>query len=124
MTASFPERRKYPRAPETLSCGLTLEGERFFAQTRNISCGGVLAQLSRRLSPMTKLEVFLDLPPFPRDHAARRIRCVGVVVRQAEGLSTASYPTAIYFSEISQEDRRWIAEFVLASMLSHDRRRS
>jgi len=75
---------------------------------------------------MTKLEIFLELPS-PEGSSDRPIRIVGIVVRQepASGSKEAlSYPTAIYFSEIRPKDRRRIAEFVLNSMLSYDRRRS
>jgi hypothetical protein len=78
---------------------------------------------------MTKLEVTLQLPGVGRDSPLQPVRCVGVVVRQEpqpppHAGEASSFQTAIYFSDIKPEDRRRIAEFVLQSMLSHDRRRS
>lgn len=121
----FSERRKYPRISETLPCQIQVGSSALVAQTKNISCGGALCQMNQPLPAMTKLEIVLKLPSLPGS-LPQSIRCVGVVVRQeppAPG-KPPSYPTAIYFSEIKLEDRRRIAEFVLQSMLSHDRRRS
>ena len=75
---------------------------------------------------MTQLEILLNVPSlFPQGPPAP-IHCTGVVVRQtpcAESKGTG-YLTAIYFSQLKAEDRKRIAEFVLQSMLAHDRRRS
>ena len=124
----FSERRKYPRIAETVSCQVSVGSERFQTLTKNLSCGGALCSLSEQIPPMTKLDVVLDLPAIPGTAAPSRqqVRCVGVVVRQDRLPleERPSYLTAIYFSELSLEDRRRIGEFVLQSMFSHDRRRS
>ncbi len=122
----FSERRKYPRIPEFLPCQLSLDSIVLVAKTKNLSCGGALCQISESLPLMTKLNVRLELPS-STGFLAQSIQCVGVVVRREPSPSPEgppSYLTAIYFSEIKLEDRRRIAEFVLQSMLSHDRRRS
>ena len=115
----FSEKRKYPRVAEAVSCQLTLEGAAFAAQTSNISCSGVLCILQRPIPLMTQMEMSFQLPGAS---SSRLIRCVGVVVRQQR--APDGFATAIYFSNLKQEDRRLIAEFVLQSMLSHERRRS
>jgi len=123
----FKERRKYARVWEAVPCRLSLGPSFLVTQTKNLSCGGVLCQLSQPIPAMTQLDILMELPVAPSDPPSRSIRCVGVVVRQepqTEPEGSTSYLTAIYFSEIKQEDRRHIAEFVLKSMLSHDRRRS
>ncbi len=125
----FPERRKYPRVYEPVPCEVSVGPSALVTQAKNLSCGGVLCLLSVALPLMTKLEVTLQLPGVGRGSPPQSIRCIGVVVRQELSLQpdsgkAASFQTAIYFSDIKQEDRRRIAEFVLQSMLSHDRRRS
>ncbi|MBI3615966.1 MAG: PilZ domain-containing protein [Candidatus Omnitrophica bacterium] len=120
------DRRKYPRISESIPCQIAVGSSSFVAETKNLSCGGASCQLPQPLPLMTKLEVILNLPP-SESSSSRPIRILGVVVRQEPASvsgGSASYLTAIYFSEIQLEDRRRIAEFVLQSMLSHDRRRS
>lgn len=125
---AFTERRKYPRVPETVPCHLTVGPSAFMVQTQNLSCGGALCKLNIHLPLMTKLKVALQLPrQTPIGGLSQPIHCEGVVVRQElrrEPEGSVSYSTAIYFSQLSIEDRRRIAEFVLQSMLSHGRRRS
>ena len=112
----FSEKRKYPRVDETVACQLTVNGATFSAQTANLSCGGALCLFERSVAPMTQLEISFQLS----GSSTRMIRCIGVVVRQQQ--QARGFSTAIYFSDLRQEDRRHIAEFVLRSMLSHDRR--
>jgi c-di-GMP-binding flagellar brake protein YcgR len=112
----FSEKRKYPRVAESVSCELTVAGDSVVAETTNISCGGALCRLTKPVPAMTQLDIAFKLPG-----SSRIIRCIGVVVRQEQ--AGAEYQTAIYFSNLKPEDRRLIAEFVLQSMLTHDRRR-
>lgn len=122
----FKEKRKYPRVAETVSCRLSVGSGSFVARTQNISCGGVLCELDQPLPAMTQLSILLELPSYNPKEAAFPIRCTGVVVRQEErpDSSGKSYWTAIYFPNLLAEERKRIAEFVLQSMLTHDRRRS
>ena len=124
----FSERRKYPRVAETIQCQVFIGPERMETVTQNLSCGGALCSLSETVPPMTKLEIVLDIPASPGFGGSPRqsVHCVGVVIRQ-DRLPLEQRPrylTAIYFSDLRQEDRRRIGEFVLQSMLAHDRRRS
>ena len=125
----FSERRKYPRVFESVPCQVQVGPSALVTQAKNLSCGGVLCILSVSLPLMTRLEVILQLPGAGRGSPPGSVRCVGVVVRQepqppSSAGEAPSFQTAIYFSDIKPEDRRRIAEFVLQSMLSHDRRRS
>ena len=123
----FSEKRKYPRAQESVSCQVAVGENSFQAETRNISCGGALCRFSHEVAPLTKLEMELQLPVSDQSAPAAPIRCVGIVVRQEpaqEGSSGHSFLTAIFFSELGQEDRRRIAEFVLRSMMIRDRRQA
>ena len=77
---------------------------------------------------MTKLQIVLELPAVMGLAALpmQKVECSGVVVRQDQlpMSQEPSYLTAIFFSEIKENDRRRIGEFVLRSMFDHDRRRS
>ncbi len=116
------ERRKYPRIVRVLPCRIRLGASGIAAQTRNISCSGLLCKTPRLIPPMTKLGITLELPDIPG-----KIHCDGVVVRQDKQEAESKTPhflTAIYFSKIKDEDRKKIAEFVLKSMLAYTNRRS
>ncbi len=123
---SFAERRKYPRVDESISFQVVVDSKTIVAETRNISCGGALCRLSHPIPAMTKLKIAFALPS-AGPGSSRMIHCIGVIVRQQEVRDqedgAPTYATAIYFSELKPEDKRRIAEFVLQSMLSHDRRR-
>ena len=124
----FAERRRHPRVCESVPCRVSVGSQSYSVQTKNISCGGALCLLSQMVVPMTKLQIVLELPA-ARGLAAlpmQRVECSGVVVRQ-DRLPMSQEPsflTAIFFSEIKEEDRRRIGEFILRSMFDHDRRRS
>ena len=122
----FRERRKHPRAPEVVSCQLRAGSSSFTAETRNVSCGGALCYLAEPIPVMMQLEILLHVPaPFSQGPPVP-IHCAGVVVRQTPctDVGKTGYLTAIFFSRLKAEDRKRIAEFVLQSMLAHDRRRS
>ena len=117
----FAERRKYPRIPETVSWKVTVGSSVYATQTKNLSCGGALCELPQVVPVMTKLEITFNLPALSQGVFRRPIHCVGVVVRQESRPSKTgpiTYLTAIYFSELKQEDRQEIAAFVLQNMLS------
>lgn len=121
----FKERRKHPRVSEAVPCHVTAGNSSFITQTRNVSCTGVLCHLAKPLPFMTQLSIVLQVPSSTPQIPSAPICCTGVVVRQApcEEPQGAGYLTAIFFSKLQTEDRKRIAEFVLQSMFSHDRRR-
>lgn len=122
----FSERRKHPRIQKSLDCEVAVGRSSFRARTQNLSCGGALCRLAEPVAPLTKLEINLQLPPVARVPACQ-IRCRGIVVRQ-EPVERAerrdAYLTAIFFSDIKDEDRKRLAEFVLQGMLERARRPS
>ena len=130
MKPPLSERRKYPRVSESVSCQISVGlSSTLSTVTQNLSCGGALCILPESVAPMTKLAVSLELPDASRIGGSprQRVRCTGVVIRQDKLLQAGEPPpylTAIYFSELKEEDRRRIGEFILQSMLAHDRRRS
>ena len=121
----FSERRKHPRVSEAVPCQVSVGSEVFSTVTKNLSCGGALCVVSGPVAPMTKLRIEFELPGVHGAGSSTRqtVHCEGVVVRQDQlPLSeNPAYLTAIFFSDIRQEDRRRIGEFVLHSMLTRDR---
>ena len=118
------ERRRYPRIDRTLRIRVARDGEPVATETVNVSCGGALCWLNRPLPVMTKVAVALALPK-------RLVHCTGVVVRSQLVPPPASrgrgrYRLALFFTDVSREDHRAIAEFVLNAMFvrANGRRRS
>lgn len=113
------ERRRYPRVAEHLQAQVVRGPEQIACSTVDISCGGALCRLRHAMPVMTKVAVALALP-------ARLIHCRGVVVRcepSRDGAAAArrTFRIAILFLELTREDHRAIAEFVLEAMLGRTR---
>lgn len=104
------ERRRYPRIEKVIPVTVGRGPGQMATQTVNLSCSGALCRLPAPMPPMTKVAVALALP-------ARLIQCTGVVVRCAR--AQQAYEVALFFPEISRQDHRAIAEFVLDDMLTH-----
>ena len=108
------ERRKAPRVDERLSLSLTGLETAFLVETRNISATGAYCTLDRFIAPMTKLQLDCELS----NGAQRtRIRCSGVVVRVDPGVAEATraqYHMAIFFTDLSERDRKVLSQFVTA----------
>ena len=118
---SSAERRRYPRVAGRLRIRVSRDQQQVATETVNVSCGGALFWLARPLPLMTKVRVALALP-------RRLVQCTGVVVRCApvrRSSARGRYHVALFFTEMSREDHRAIAEFVLKSMFqhTHDHRR-
>ena len=123
QTTKGRERRRYPRIDRPLRIRVAGEGEQVATQTVNVSCGGTLCWLEQPLPSMTKVAVSLALPK-------RLVRCIGVVVRcqpvpAVKARDHGRYRAALLFTDLSRDDHRAIAEFVLDSMFTrmHGRRR-
>lgn len=119
------ERRRYPRIAKALKIRVNADQNQIATETVNVSCGGTLCWLDRPVPAMTKVAVDLALPK-------RLVHCAGAVVRcqpapsQAPAARGRRYRLAVLFTEVSREDHRAIAEFVLDTMFTraHDRRGS
>ena len=103
------ERRKHPR--KTVDWPVTLrlaEGE-FEARLRDISRAGVCFYLDRRVPEMTILKMDLALPALK----GRVVRAGGVVVRcQAVSPHLDHYEVAMFFNDISDDDREALTRMV------------
>jgi c-di-GMP-binding flagellar brake protein YcgR len=115
---SRPERRAAPRVQESLPLALTDAGTELSTTMLNISAGGVSCVLDRFLTPMSKLQIRFELP---QGKHPIRIQCTGVVVRVDPAVGEGQrprYQTAIFFTELSERDRRRMARFVTQRLAS------
>lgn len=106
------ERRRAPRVKERLLLALTEGASTFQAHLHNLSATGAYCALDRFLPPMTKLEVQCVLL---NGSQPTHIRCTGVVVRVepvVANVERPSYHVAIFFTELSEQGRAAIEQFV------------
>ena len=117
------ERRRYPRIARALQIRVDADKSQVATETVNVSCGGTLCWLDHPVPDMTKVAVDLALPK-------RLVHCAGVVVRcqpvpPKSSTGRPRYRLAVLFTQVSRDDHRAIAEFVLEAMFTraYDRRR-
>lgn len=115
------ERRRYPRITASLSLKLSDSEYDVLTETRNISGNGVYCSIDRPIEPMTKLEIVILIPiKKNKKKAIKKISCKGIVIRK-DCLRTNgkhSYRIGIYFSEISDKDRKALVSFINSNSLS------
>jgi len=107
-----PERRSAPRSTEQLDVSITESGIGFNAEAKNLSASGTYCTLDRFISPMTKLDLRFELPDGNKNAV---IRCTGVVVRVepiVADVDKPRYHMAVFFSDVSEQDRAVIARYV------------
>jgi hypothetical protein len=103
------DRRRAPRVARQLPLILTDHVGELSAVTRNISVSGAYCMLRRHIPPMTKLNIHFALP------GSGTMSCEGVVVRvePAQPVSSvASYHIAIFFNDISEDNRTRLSQYV------------
>ena len=107
------DRRKSLRANADLAMRLDVTGHAGFARVRDICGAGVRCVTERALAPMTRVELVIALPDGVR---TREIVCGGVVVRSGPASDgsdrNGAAETAIFFTEIADQDRVQVEEFV------------
>ena len=117
------DRRRSPRVATRLPLSLGDRTAELLTTAHNISASGAYCTVRKFLAPMTKLQVRIELPndgrPFP-------IECQGVVVRiepSHPAPRRSTYRVAIFFSDLSERNRAWLAQFVHARLAALLRRR-
>jgi hypothetical protein len=109
------ERRRSPRVAADLDLRLELSGKSGLAHVRDISASGVRCHTSQAIPLMTEVGLVILLPS---GSGRREIVCRGAVVRSGPvakpGTRGLSYETAIFFTEMQDEDRVRVGEFVSA----------
>ncbi len=111
------ERRRHPRLEHTVPVKILSDDADLITETKNLSCSGVLCQVSKYLAPMTKLMIHLLLPL--RRGAkiiTKRIHCEGVVIRTESAKEDGSFHTAIFFNDIKSQDSIAITRFITSKL--------
>jgi len=83
------------------------------AETGNISASGAYCGVNFKIPEMTKLDITLLIPRLGKI-SAKKIDCEGVVVRVEKNKDSVDspYSIAIYFSNISKTDKKFISQYV------------
>ncbi len=122
MSERRTERRHGQRVTASLNLNVAIPREDGSQQTDrletlNISSSGVYFRSRRRLEPMTKLEMDLELPVPAEGGEVRpaRIRCEGIVVRVAPEDGDAGeddYEVAVFFTHIEPDGLRLLEQHI------------
>ena len=109
--SSGSDRRQAPRASERVPLSISDGSVEFQVDTKDLSASGVCCVAAQFIPLMTKVTLRLEVP-----HGAHRvsIRCTGVIVR-IEPIGTPEAPrynTAVFFTDLSEQDRGAISRFV------------
>lgn len=114
---STSNRRKDPRIAHRLQLHLTRDVEVTKTESENLSASGVYCTVKHYIPLMTKLIIRLELPKAHGSH----IDCRGVVVRIEPPIETprhTKYNVAIFFNELSEQDRKRLAGYVQTHLAS------
>jgi hypothetical protein len=115
------ERRKNPRLLKNLPFKVKFQECDVAIESMDISCNGISCKVDEYIPEMTRLEILLVLPSVI-DYEGRvkampqEVKCEGVVIRVEEEHdldNTKFYNTAIYFDNISEEEKQKILGFVM-----------
>ncbi len=111
------EKRKDPRSHHKLPLKLSIDGVDIVTETRNISSSGAYARVNEFVEPMTKLKIILMLS-FHQEGGIKekKISCQGVVVRCVCDAQQGGFFVAIFFNDITQENRQLLNQFVQQSL--------
>ena len=118
MTLGSQERRNAPRIVAKLAMQVAGadDGSVLTTESINLSASGIQFLSRAFLSPLTKVQLTLLLPPFgSRLRRERMVQCEAIVVRceEAEGMRRPPrYELACYFSDVEGEDRILIEQYV------------
>ena len=109
------EKRQCPRVEKILPIKLSVSDFDVLTETTNISASGTYFPVGKPLELMTKLRVVLLIPITKnRSKTIKKINCTGVIVRCEIASETKKYPyqAAMYFSDLSDRDRKILRIFV------------
>jgi hypothetical protein len=118
MALRSQERRSAPRIVAKLAMQVAGGDDEAVLTTEsiNLSASGIQFLSRAFLSPLTKVQLTLLLPPFgSRLRRERMVQCEAIVVRCAEaegGRSRPRYELACYFSDVENDDRILIEQYV------------
>lgn len=112
MRRTKAERRQYPRITRELPIKVAANGYDFATSTRNVSCVGTYCHIDKYVPPFTKVMIKLVLPIINNNSNKNyNVDCKGIVVR-AEDEINGGFNVAIYFNEITEEQRKKISQYI------------
>lgn len=109
------EKRQCPRVEKILPIKLSVSDFDVLTETNNISASGAYFPVDKPLELMSKLNVVLLIPlKRNRGKTIEKINCVGVIVRCEISAESTKHPyrAAMYFSDLSDRDRKILRTFV------------
>jgi hypothetical protein len=113
------DRRSHPRVEADIAGRLvtrTLSHEPVVVRGRNISCSGVYCHIDRYIAPFQKLHLSMIIPIRENGRVHNEvIQLEGVTVRvepETEDPDVLDYHVAIFFENLSKEDRNLISTYV------------
>lgn len=118
MAMRNPERRNAPRIVAKLAMQVAGgdDGSVLTTESINLSTSGIQFLSRAFLSPLTKVQLTLLLPPFgSRLRREHMLRCEAIVVRCEEVdlvRGKPRYELACYFSDVAYDDRVLIEQYV------------
>jgi hypothetical protein len=118
MSKPTRERRKAPRVVAKLAMQVSeMKDDASVVTTEsvNLSSSGLQFQSRTFLAPLTKVALMLLVPPFGRLRRERMVRCEGVIVRCEEAeraLKRPRYHLACYFTDVAEDDRTLVEQYV------------
>lgn len=109
--SNLAERRQHPRISSELPIKVAANGYDFATTTRNLSCIGAYCHINKYIPPFTRVLVRVTLPlKNKKSNKDCEVECKGVLVRtEDEG---KGFNVAIFFNQISKEQKRKIAAYV------------
>ena len=107
------ERRRAPRATVSIPIQLSPRGDAEPATLTSLSTSGLACQFGSAMTEMTMVGIDLDLPG-----AAAPASVKGVVVRcdKVRGVNPPTYEIGIFFTDMANECRATLQEFVEAQL--------
>jgi len=116
MSSEVPEKRKVPRSSRGFPIRLESHESGITNRVLNVSTSGILCGTVMQIETMSKVGMTLFLPEQDESNGDHHeIECEGVVVRSEEQSRLGADPVyhlAIFFTKISDEDRKRIARHV------------
>ena len=118
MTKLTRERRQAPRITAKLAMQVSggEEASVLTTESINLSTSGIQFLSRAFLSPLTKVSLTILLPPFGRRlRRERMLKIDGVIVRCEESERAKQrprYELACYFTELGEEDRDLVEQYV------------
>jgi hypothetical protein len=111
MSKPVRERRKAPRVVAKLAMQVSEmrdDASVLTTESVNLSSSGLQFQSRMFLAPLTKVALTLLVPPFGRLRRQRMVRC-----EEAErALKRPRYHLACYFTDVGEEDRALVEQYV------------